>query len=617
MKYYLEESIKHILSERFILNEAEGDETATDAFDTTIYDKITSLRTKASNYIKHHDLKEKDKNNADTVSNLRTAAVVLNSQMRRTKDVNEIKADAVAAIEKIEKLLQLADASFNATDGPLHQTIKDKPKGVVESTAYELFNTLKTLARSSAVDRKTIDKLKQYVGLFTAAISDLNVNDIKNKIDTSATVTACENLILSLDNLSDFYKSTSKTGEAFTTINKQIQTATDIHDTWVENKTTENLTKMTSAFESLNSNIIKVLNAEGVETDASKERSMHAIDWAKRYKEAVDKNQFWENYYKQVWGTNAGRIIALGDAFKLECLNLGFSATTNPFISFIQKYIVGKKYSIDKAPYDVLHNAIANSRLKAGNLTTEKNYANLIYCRDFYTKDAATMKEYIDRLGEINGLDLADIFDKDKIDKIVEPERKEKFKSLLTYFEPTTSHTPFVWAILFDTVKFSELIKADGEIGSKSNVLNVPTSIDAVETVKLRAIPEIKALLQILKPELMEARNKAYDNNTLQQLVNKIPANKDDVGKWISVLISTFLLPVDMDSLYEKFPDLKNVTLTAGEIAEIKKEALALGNSMTPKQIRNILVAFERAAGNIRFRPEEEAARERAADEAA
>ena len=592
MKYILEENIRHILSERFILTEADGEDT----FDNTIFDKIKSLATKVYNYIKHHSESDAESANVETISELKTETFVLTNLIQKQKDVNMIKANVEKSVNKIEKILQLADQSFDVMGKPIPDEAKSK--GVDAATVQDLFNSIKSLANSSAIDKKTINNLKFNISVFAAAIDNI-ATEVKHTSNTKNNdIATCEDLHDNLNKLAEFYTKNKKTGEAFILLNKQIDTTTKLSDTWTQKKTDDNLKKMLDGFFILNSNISQVLENEHFDNDVSKKGGFSQINWMKRYKQAADKNQFWTTYYKQVWGTNAGRIRALGPAFRAECEHYGFDPKLNPFISFIQRYIVGKNYVIDEKPYEVLHNAIARGNLKVADLTTTTNPVNIIYCKDFYNQTSNIMEDYIDLLRQIHLLNLTDIFKADFADGITEPDRKTAFINLISYFNKTDYTYPqIIWVILFDNITTANLLEKKS--GSDSGV-TLP-DLTTFEGTKLRRIQEARALLAVLEPETAESAAKSFDDSSLKSLFDKIPTDTaENAGKWIVTMIVTFLLPKDAKGIYSQFPKLKEISVTGDQTIEIKKELFTLGNAMKKSQIENILVGLE--GKNIKFR---------------
>ena len=205
-------------------------------------------------------------------------------------------------------------------------------------------------------------------------------------------------------------------------------------------------------------------------------------DWDKTYKDwpkdTKSQEQFWNLYFKTVWGSDAQKIAYLGEAFRQELVTWGFTEARNPFITFVKKYLLDKKYNITGEHYEKLHNAVVYGKVPRNLLKcTLEKHKNIIFNRTAYRGSASDFEDYLDAQYTISGTTgNADI----------EPLKDILFTMGLTpeTANSTTGHLGIIAAIMFgnadtpsDTMKnFKEAdwVKADWE----------ELKINSVQTVK-------------------------------------------------------------------------------------------------------------------------------------
>ena len=126
----------------------------------------------------------------------------------------------------------------------------------------------------------------------------------------------------------------------------------------------------------------------------------------------------------------------MGDPFRNQCEKLGFSEKTNPFISFIRKYIIEKNYPIGGGIYTAIHNAVASGKLSQELLKgTVGNKINILDCKDLYTKSAKQITDYFNYFNDIysrSEYEPNNIFSID-INNITDTDRKRKFKAIISH----------------------------------------------------------------------------------------------------------------------------------------------------------------------------------------
>lgn len=126
----------------------------------------------------------------------------------------------------------------------------------------------------------------------------------------------------------------------------------------------------------------------------------------------------------------------MGDPFRNQCEKLGFSEKTNPFISFIRKYVIEKNYPIGGSIYTAIHNAVATGKLSQELLKgTVGNKINILNCKDLYTKSAKEITDYFNYFNDIysrSEYEPNNIFSID-INNITDTDRKRKFRAIISH----------------------------------------------------------------------------------------------------------------------------------------------------------------------------------------
>ena len=338
----------------------------------------------------------------------------------------------------------------------------------------------------------------------------------------------------------------------------------------------------------------KVINASGITLNTDRTGS---INWDERFAKAKDKDSFWDSYYEKAWGNNGNKIRALGDPFRNQCEKLGFSEKTNPFISFIRKYIIEKNYPIGGGIYTAIHNAVATGKLSQELLKgTVGNKINILDCKDLYTKSAKEITDYFNYFNNIYGrseYEPNNIFSID-INNITDTDRKRKFKAIISHLNrDDKSRNQIAWLLLFNTLPFTDR----GLLSVDDNTKIVAYSATKVETITLRSLVEAQAIAKILNPEVTNISSKAFTNDTIKALAVKMPkaniSNKTQIGQWILVMLEQFLTPEAEEQILKDYPKLAEITVSPTDRVKYRKQILDLGNNMNKKQIIDILTAYE------------------------
>lgn len=86
----------------------------------------------------------------------------------------------------------------------------------------------------------------------------------------------------------------------------------------------------------------------------------------------------WQAYYLWIWNNNEN-ILQIKTILQNELLKLGWTASDNPFISYLKIILAEKKFVFTSGAYAAIHNLKATGKLTTDHLTNG-NKLSLIYC---------------------------------------------------------------------------------------------------------------------------------------------------------------------------------------------------------------------------------------------
>ena len=593
MKYYLNESIKYILSERFVLNEdvstivseldsldrilynyvrsnKESKDTSTDTENIkSISQELSALNNTLSNYKK-------------TSTNIFDKAInKLSGQVLRSSDAAKIKGATKEVLQKVETLLDTTSIASTST-------------GVNGMTVKDYLRRIKTLASSDDISKETLLRIKENVAKISNIINTLSQKKSDDSGVSKDLVTIAEDALMNVYNLKQFIKKIGGAEKfaALANADKLMLIVTTICKQQKDGK--KSLSEQRQNILDFSNLTKKVIDASGITLNTDRTGS---INWDDRFAKAKDKKSFWDSYYEKAWGNNSNKIRALGDPFRNQCEKLGFSEKTNPFISFIRKYIIEKNYPIGGGIYTAIHNAVASGKLSQESLKgTVGNKINILDCKDLYTKSVKEITDYFNYFNDIysrSEYEPNNIFSID-INNITDTDRKRKFKAIISHLNrDDKSRNQIAWLLLFNTLPFTDR----GLLSVDDNTKITAYSATKVETMTLRSLTEAQAIAKILNPEVTSISSKAFTNDTIKALVAKMPkaniSNKTQIGQWILVMLGQFLAPETEEQILKDYPKLVEITLSPTDRVKYRKQILDLGNNMTKKQIIDILTAYE------------------------
>ena len=589
MKYYLNESIKYILSERFVLNEAMKHSDLI-AKCKAICDYAKKLLDELENGT--DDTNEKE-NALDKIFDHTTS---LMQDTRKVKDVEIIKGKAKDYIETIKSLISVVDPS----------TFNDSITADNKTTAFGKFfaHLNKLIEKSDVKQSELTSELSKIDNIVQTTIDGLanitnSAKEIKTKDDQIVALTKAYKLIYKVSQTSEKeYDNNETISQAVEMLNNALEKVTEAGDDASKIEAKNNF--IDRCEELANDNAAKIIdtltvseyNQTNLETNLDS-----SSDWDKEYKDTPDKNLFWEKYYSGAWGENADKIEALGESFKQECTVLGFTEITNPFLAFIKKYYTediemqnkgekAKGYDVDLQHYEAIHNAIAENKLLKRDITDSPKEPitvdnNIIFYRDFYAKPGNEADIYINALSKLRNMDIS---------KLV-LENKTVQANLMA--SSGGDNKIFITVVLTNKVPLKDLLNKE------ANLSKIAPTIDD----KLRPTQDLEQLLTLMNAN--DTNKEAWNNTSTDKLVAGIKetfkGEEAKYAKWIICYIVNSQETDDakinklktLNSTYNWFSSYDS-SLDVAKKVRIITELNRYGGDINWKMLDNIIKAFEK-----------------------
>lgn len=589
MKYYLNESIKYILSERFVLNEAMKHSDLI-AQCEVILNSIKKLLDDLENGT--DDTNEKE-NALDKIFDHTTS---LMQDTRKVKDVEIIKGKAKNYIDTIKSLISVVDPS----------TFNDSITADNKTTAFgKFFAHLNELIEKSDVKQSELtSELNKIDNIVQTTIDGLanitnSAKEIKTKDDQIVALTKAYKLIYKVSQTSEKeYDNNETISQAVEMLNNALEKVTKAGDDASKIEAKNNF--IDRCEELANDNTAKIIDTltVGEYNQTNLETNLDgSSDWDKEYKDTPDKNLFWEKYYSGAWGENADKIEALGESFKQECTVLGFTEITNPFLAFIKKYYTedvemqnkgekAKGYDIDLQHYEAIHNAIAENKLLKRDITNSPKEPitvdnNIIFYRDFYAKPGNEADIYINALSKLRNMDIS---------KLV-LENKTVQANLMA--SSGSDNKIFIAVVLTNKVPLKDLLN------NEANLSKITPTIDD----KLRPTQDLEQLLTLMNAN--DTNKEAWNNTSTDKLVAGIKetfkGEEAKYAKWIICYIVNSQETDDakinklktLNSTYKWFSSYDS-SLDVVKKVKIITELNRYGGDINWKMLDNIIKAFEK-----------------------
>ena len=589
MKYYLNESIKYILSERFVLNEAMKHSDLI-AQCKTIYDYIKKLLDELENGTDDTNAKE------DALNKIFDRTTSLMQDTRKVNDVEIIKGKAKDYIDTIQSLITVIDPS----------TFNDSITADNKTTAFGKFfaHLNELIEKSDAKKSELTSELSKIDTVVQTAMDGLanitnSAKEIKTKDDQIVALTKAYKLIYKVSQTSEKeYDNNETISQAIEMLNSALEKVTKAEDDEAKNNARNNF--VTLCEEIADGDIAKLINNLTVANynQTSLETSLgKGIDWAKEYKNTPDKDLFWNKYYNGAWGKNADKIKSLGESFKQECAVLGFTEATNPFIAFIKKYYTedaemqadnksAAGYYIDIQHYEAIHNAIAENKLLKRDITDSPKEPitvdnNIIFYRDFYAKPGNEADIYINALSKLRNMDIS---------KLV-LENKTVQANLMA--SSGGDNKIFIAVVLTNKVPLKDLLN------NEANLSKITPTIDD----KLRPTQDLEQLLTLMNAN--DTNKEAWNNTSTDKLVAGIKETfKGEEAKYAMWIICYIVNSQETDdakinklktlnSTYSWFSSFDS-SLDVVKKVKIITELNRYGGDINWKMLDNIIKAFEK-----------------------
>ena len=589
MKYYLNEGIKYILSEQFVLNEAMKHSELI-AQCETIYNYIKKLLDELENGTDDTNAKENALNKIFD----RTTALIQDT--RRVNDVEIIKGKAKDYIDAIQSLIAIVDPS----------TFNNSITADNKTTAFgKFFAHLNELIEKSDVKKSELtSELSKIDTVVQTAMDGLanitnSAAETKTKDDQIVALTKAYKLVYKVSQASEKeYDNNESISEAIEELNKALKAVTEAEDAEAKNNARNNFITLCEEItkgdiaELIDNLTVDNYSQTGLETSLSK-----GIDWAKEYKNTPNKELFWNKYYNGAWGKNADKIKSLGESFKQECTVLGFTEITNPFIAFIKKYFTedtemqaaGKSaagYYIDIQHYEAIHNAIAENKLLKRDITDSPKEPitvnnNIIFYRDFYAKPGNDADIYINTLSRLRDVD---------VNKLV-LENKTVQTNLMA--SSGSDNKKFIATVLTNKVPLKVLL---------DNEANLSTIVPTIDD-KLRPVQDLEQLLTLMNANdtNKEAWNSASTDKLVAGVKETFKGEEAKYAKWIICYIANS--QETDDAKINKLKNLNNTykwfssadsSLDVAKKVKIIAELNRYGGDIDWKMLDNIIKAFEK-----------------------
>ena len=589
MKYYLNEGIKYILSEQFVLNEAMKHSELI-AQCGTICNYIKKLLDELENGTNDTNAKE------NALNKIFDRTTSLMQDTRKVNDVEIIKGKAKDYIDAIQSLIAVVDPS--TSDNSITADNKTTAFGKFFAHLNELIEKSGIKKSELTSELSKIDTVVQTAMDGLANITN-SAAETKTKDDQIVALTKAYKLIYKVSQSSEKeYDSDESISMAIEGLSDALKKVTEAKNDEAKNNARNNFITLCEEItkgdiaELIDNLTVDNYSQTGLETSLSKD-----VDWAKEYKNTPDKELFWNKYYNGAWGKNADKIKSLGESFKQECTVLGFTEVTNPFIAFIKTYFTedtemqatGKSaagYYIDIQHYEAIHNAIAENKLLKRDITNSPKEPitvnnNIIFYRDFYAKPGNEADIYINALSKLRNMDIS---------KLV-LENKTVQANLMA--SSGSDNKIFIAVVLTNKVPLKDLLNNEANLSPIT-----PTRDD-----KLRPVQDLEQLLILINANdtNKEAWNSASTDKLIAGVKETFKGEEAKYAKWIVCYIANS--QETDDAKINKLKNLNNTykwfssadsSLDVAKKVKIIAELNRYGGDIDWKMLDNIIKAFEK-----------------------
>ena len=418
MKFILTENKKFVLEERFTLQEASVAEV-TRKWAAQLSDTFNNTEEALKKYQEFAGNREVSSSKVKALkTQFETTSVDLQTSLELP--ATEIAEDLVKIKVELNKYVQV----LKQVTEKIKSSTSNEDTLTLLATRIKKLESIYNKATWGAADITQLQSILTWAGeqlkpVFEEAggHSDADIEKVKTNC------TDCLNLIHQVkENLpTDFSTTTAEEFNSFKDsvqkvleVVKNMPKAEKITRVWViQNlkaiQAQAQALKDTYTLLSKTSIIVQQLNNRAKAT-ASAERDFAGAgdqDWKTKYAAAIDKDTVIEEFIYTIWEDvqDANRVLQIKKAIAQECEEFGFKPSNadgkngNPFIEFISNVYL--KYNIKPEAYNVIHNLVANGKLKAADLVGAESSVlgkgNLIFCKDLYNQEAPVIKLYLNK----------------------------------------------------------------------------------------------------------------------------------------------------------------------------------------------------------------------------
>lgn len=542
-KFILDECVKPLLKERFILNESAESEEAFKVLGDFIK-KVSSIDTWFENLqistVKKEDqeianeLKEKGENLLQSITNELTPEV----EKELNNYISMLKTQVTPKAEDDENW----NDAFNTLDiTEWNNSNVAKLKTSLNKIAPLIPKVLGTLGVNSKFEdqRAALQTLKKEAEKATKSIIPLkdkfnqakDLESIKDSVLTVFTMEIKELLPLFDAQLNEIAKIkeqvvTEKNAETF------IKCATEINKLWVKATKTVN----------------------DLQNGAKQDTSLEDNDWETEYTNAQNKDLVWQAYLKDLCsnkGWDINRLKQIEKAFRIECEERGFDENGNPFIQFIENYYI--KTDMPTTTYNAIHNGAAKSLLSVADIRGEGQVrgCNLIFCKHLWKQSGDIILKYIKKQNDLS-------------QKSISPKAQEK---------GINSIEELVATILYKNY----------------------TSESSSQSLELKTLAEVKKAELELTNSVAGEDEVVLDNKAF---ISNYANNADELAKIAAALVLGYrLTKPKLDKIEKAITSLNKTSVTsieAGlkEINNILKNAKTPLNALTTAQAKTLLATI-------------------------
>jgi len=579
MKYNLLENTRYLLRENYLLNERFVlNEAITEVEINNLIKLLDNVKTA---FTRGDTEKETD----DALEELWNIASTLDAQCKGANDPENIKGKLRDALTKLTNLSN--KININGQTGK--DIFKDKANVNSLDKLWDLAAAAPVKGENerkwAKAEKDVIKEIRQWAEiLFTIVDGYWKSNNVDRTPQTNSIYNNIESATTALNLLIKATKLSVNPVTPTAEIEELITNGTKLCQSFLTG-TDEEKESHRKTIEELCEKLAKTIDIELTRTGAKDQldstEDASKIDWAKRFKEATDKESFWRSYFKEYWGKYTDKIVRIGNLFREHCEKFGFTDKTNPFIVFLKRCF-DNGWTVSETVYLLINNALVYDYITKDELLKydDAHAICLINCADIYKKSDADARGYFELIGKIKNLHPL---------SLLKNETDDEVKNIVSHLGQKNSPNikQFMWVVLFECISFDNLIQKNPDPTKTIDFENV--KLLNVKTIKLRPLENVRAILLALNPS--GANEKAIDTEGMDKLINRIAALKNppvEAAKWLRKVVSYYILDTEAIQIYRDYAAIDKATYTGNEEIAILTELLNYGTRMSKDQVRKV-----------------------------